>query len=87
MEVNGEFHSITDLLLRTEPVGSKCIGLICGEEKCIFLHWMRFLRLLYIISSFQKFVQELQKCVKTKPEDFHLKEGTFCLGKCPNDGL
>jgi len=51
-----------------------------------FLHWMSFLRLLYI-SSFQKFVDELQKCVKTKPEDFHLKEGTFCLGKYPYDGL
>jgi len=52
-----------------------------------FLQWMRFLSLLYNVSSFQKFVRELQKCVKTKPEDFHLKEGTFCLGKCPNDGL
>ena len=52
-----------------------------------FSQWMRFLRLLCNVPSFQKFVHELQKCVKTKPEDFHLKEGTFCLGKCPNDGL
>jgi len=35
VEVSGHLHSITDLLLRTEPVGSKCMGLVCGEEKCI----------------------------------------------------
>ena len=35
MVVSGQLHSITDLLLRTEPVGSKCMGLVYGEEKCI----------------------------------------------------
>ena len=35
MEVSGQLHSITDLLLWTEPLGSKCLGLVCGEEKCI----------------------------------------------------
>lgn len=86
MEVIGQLYSVTDVLLRIEPFGSKCMGLMWGRE-INFLHWMRFVRLLYNISSFQKFVRELQKCVKTKPEGFHLKQGTFCLGKCPDDGL
>ena len=33
--MSGQLHSIADLLLRTEPVGSKYMGLVCGEEKCI----------------------------------------------------
>ncbi|XP_069700482.1 putative ATP-dependent RNA helicase TDRD12 [Periplaneta americana] len=37
--------------------------------------------------SFQRLVNELQKCEKTKPKDFHLAKGVCCLGKFPEDGM
>jgi hypothetical protein len=39
------------------------------------------------VSSFKRLSNELQKYVKTKPEDFHLETGSYCLGKFPGDGL
>jgi hypothetical protein len=46
-----------------------------------------YLGCTFNLFSFDRLAKELQKCVKTKPEDFFLEKGSYCLGIFPDDGL